>query len=1111
MAQRKAAPTRKARQGQERHHYKIFPTPVAAALFFAEHRDYPLTHISYSLDERSGYFPEVTANFSSENEIWELLDRTSGERHAAEQARKASSSGKGGITGHEAFVPSWSTPEFMEWIETRQLGRKAIAQQKQFIDQGWHLDPTGTWYHADNEDATERRPNWETAANNTWEVGLHSNSATAENAEGILEDIDSAALRYLRLDMLSRGNTSVHAEGSISPTRALYLIKIVLMQHGTRTARDLAERVYPQTEIERIIARRQTIFLAVRKAESDLRASGGAVEAHKTKAEYLRIQHKNCNSILEQLKLTAIVPYKLNQIDALMQDLAVDIEEAHERIEEAQNRRGRLLTNDEREALCSEERPGKRNFNIRQMANKVLQIAEMVFACDAGDLHSTKMGQSVILEELENAMAILKLYSILIIYGGNDETSDLCSLVDMSEHDHYLRRLAHSTSQYRAGLYSGRLLSHSLTGIPIELFKRTAKAFKWGVRSSVEGAQLIARSAVREGVLTTLSCSAGSVFSRCGGALFGILRDITNHVLTPEFEAIEASIVDWRVPPTIPQLKQVAEAITQTDVPPAVRKELVKIKKDLFTILAEAGHAGLDELIHDPALRAFEVMPAGHNHFMYYVFATDQWVEMDDSQESLDELEARITRDAIYDSLTPDPWVEGTDEDGSTYWYNDITGTYAHEHPFEEREIIELEREIEDAAEVYTREQIQAAAGGAEREPVIPGAAELQAVGSPTGIMDQQEFAGKVDKLKKLKKELRDAAAFLHYGINENHPHGSQFAQALNDEANYDIANRWNRTHRRHRQEVNVAHRAHTGFGPRSNFNRAVLERREAEGAHYTGRIHAAHWEQIQNEMANDQDEALVEYNQQQAALPRGHGLSRKARGREKVREQTAAAQARAHAAQWANEQPAGEEALIDYNQQQAALPRGPRKTRGKKPAAHAAQWAQMNRELANEQWANELTRNVRNQQWEQALRERNVNPEWVGSQAGSQGGRKSKGGRTAAQERAYQANQAYHGKQWARQLYPERFAQGANANNAEYALAQRNESQAASQGGRRPAAQAQANEQEQQGAQWANEITGRYARHERQAIAAARPLKERWNGALGANRLPNSSNNESV
>ena len=129
MPQRKAAPTRKARQGQERHHYKIFPTPIAAALFFAEHRDYPLTHISYSLDERSGYFPEVTANFSSETEIWELLDRTSGERHAAEQARKASSSGKGGITGHEAFVPSWSTPEFMEWIATRQLGRKVLAQQ----------------------------------------------------------------------------------------------------------------------------------------------------------------------------------------------------------------------------------------------------------------------------------------------------------------------------------------------------------------------------------------------------------------------------------------------------------------------------------------------------------------------------------------------------------------------------------------------------------------------------------------------------------------------------------------------------------------------------------------------------------------------------------------------------------------------------------------------------------------------------------------------------------------------------------------------------------------------------------------------------------------------
>jgi hypothetical protein len=543
---------------------------------------------------------------------------------------------------------------------------------------------------------------------------------------------------------------------------------------------------------------------------------------------------------------------------------------------------------------------------------------------------------------------------------------------------------------------------------------------------------------------------------------------------------------------------------------------------------------------------------------MYYVFATKQWVEMDDSQESLEELEERITRDAIYASLSPDPWVEGTYDDGSTYWYNNITGTYAYEHPLGTREIIELEREIADAAEGYTRQQIQAAdaAGGAEREPAIPAAAELQAVGSPTGIMDQQEFSGKVNKLKKLKKELRDAAAFLHHGINENDPHGAQWVQALNEEVNYDIANRWNRTHRIHREEVNVAHRPHSGFGPRSNFNRAVIARREAEGARYAEDPHAAQWAQVQDEMANEQDEALVEYNQQQreranweengslasnltsvsrSGQPR-HGLSRKARGREKVREQQAAAAARA---QWANEQPEGEESLVDYNEEQAALKKGPRR----KPAAHTAQWAQMNRELANEQWANELTENVRNQQWAQVQRERDVNPEWVGSQAGSQGGRRrqtakwkannasqatsqgsnsSRGRRTASQEAAYQA---YHGKQWAKQMYPERFAQGANENNAEYALAQRNESQAASQAasqggrrsrGRRPAAQAQpaaqwANEQEQQGAQWANEITGRYARHERQATAAARPLKERWNGALGANRLPNSSNNESV
>ena len=1067
MAERKGAPRRRARMGQDRYQYKIFPTPIAAALFFAEHRDYPLDHLQYSTDERSGYFPESTATFGSDTEIWELLDRTSGERHAAEQARKASGPSKK-MTGHEEYVPSWTTPEFMEWIATRQLGRAILAQHKRYIDQGWHLDPAGTWYHDEDEGPQERRANWETAPNNTWKTGMAEFTETPANNQGIVEDIEEASLRYLRMDMVSKtgGNSSVHAEASLEPTRALYLIKILLMQHGTRAARNHANIIYPQTEIERLIARRQAIYASMREAESEYRKSGKTVQKYQTEYEYLRMQHANCNSLIEQLKLTSIVPYKLAQIDALIQDLAADIEEAHTRIDETQNERGRLLNNKERLALCLEERPGRRSSDIRHSAAKILQIAEMIIAHDSGDLHSTAEGRRVIIEEVENAIAILKLYSILDVYGGNDATADLCSVVNMRPYDGYLARLARANPQYRVSLYQGRLMTHSWTGIPIEALKRASLAFRIGVKSAVQGAQLIAKSVAREGVRTTLSCSAGAVFSRLGSALFGALRELADDVLTPELAAIEASVEDWRVPPTIPQIKQVAEAITQTDVPPALKKELVQIRKDLFTILAEAGHADLDALIHDPALRVFEVLPAGHNHFMYYVKSTDQWVEMDNSQESFEELEERLTRDTIYASLEPDHWEEIIDPERGNYWYNHTTGLYAHEHPVGTRELIELDIEIGDAAETIDREEIQAAdaAEGGGRVRSIPGgAAALQEAGSPTGILDQQDFSGRVNELKKLNKEVKEARYYLHYGFNKDHPHAEQFAQVLNEQANNEIANQWTRAHLRQREEINVAHRPHTNREPRSNFDRAVLARRKGRKEKYQEnphlsqwaqvqrereQEHAAKWAQVQDEMANEQEEQLAEWEQgpvvsnmtnvsRRSPQRRGSNVSR----------------------------------------------RGPP---GRKPQRASAQREESNESGSNESGSPDVPEWIRAKWAENNARK--------SQQSGSQGGRASQGraskGKASKGARKSRGRQpgAQNATQWAQQLYPERFAQGEQINDQEYALAQRNQEQA-----RRGTRKSRGRQQAAQAEQW-----------------AALPLSARLNNALQSNRLP-SSNNESM
>jgi hypothetical protein len=818
-AQQRRKSNKGSRRNQTQIPLMIFPNAWEAASFLRANPHYDPAHVQYSEDHRPGFFPETTTEFESRDQALEYLEQyPRGEGGGAYN--------EGGITANNNYQNNWTEGEHASWRLKKKISREAQAQRKWHMDQGWVHRENGTWIN-ERLPPSPRQRVWAAAANN-WEpeAGYAEYSGHAEfeaNEDDVLEDIDQATLKYLRRDLVAKtgGNTSVYEDGSINPSGALYCIKILLMQHGNRALYDHTTVAYPQTEIERKIALQRSLYAKIVATKREWEASGGSNIPLKHKLGYLRLQHESVKNLVKQLKLTTIASYKLERIDTFIQELAAEIEMTHLCIATAEAELDRYLTFNERVSICLKNT----GINITHFADKIVQLAGMIVNHAEGDLHKTKVGQKLIIEEIENALAVLKLYTILDQYGGEGDTREICALVCMDEYDGYLSRLARTNGQYRASLYQGRLFDYSLRSIPGETLKRAAMALKLGVGGAIRETAKIAKTAAREGVRTALSLSAGAVFSRLSGALFGALRELSDSVLTPELAAIDSRVNEWRVPPTIPELRAVVEAVTQTESQNANNggfhasannggpSVLAEVGQTISDILDEADEAGLDELVHDPQLRAFEVRAAGYNHFMYYIHATGEWREMEDGELSFEEIEERITRDAIYASLEPDQWEQHTDYAGgysAPYWYNPVTGEYADEHPVGAREIYHLQGEVEELAASYDRDTVQQDLASVHEPRTLvgltlrpmPSAADLREAGSDTCIMDAYDLSGRVNESRKLQREIRDMRSLLLSGpeyergeessnneYSYNNTHAAQWAQIEREQSNSNSNN----------------------------------------------------------------------------------------------------------------------------------------------------------------------------------------------------------------------------------------------------------------------------------------------------------------------------------
>ena len=765
----------------------IFPSAISAALFIRENGDFPLDHIQYNLNQlphRPNFFPDRDGElgmFNNIGEIVSLLDRTAANRHRKDVELKRNGPRK--FSGRENFDPTWSTAEYMNWVGTREGSREAYTHSMPYMEKGWSLRDDGSWMN-DHLTPPERQARWETAGPEWKPRGIAPYSRTRPNAEGIVLEVDEECLKYIRQSLKTEaGGNSTARASLLKPQSALYFIKLVLMQHGNRDVRDHSLSTYPQTELERLIARQQTLHAAMVEERATFVASGSSDAASRVQEVYLQRQQQVNNSLIDQLRLTQIVSYKLSDIDAKIKSLASDIE--YTRILIAEKERelgGRVLNNEERRALCLDTKP--RHIDILHYADRILQLAAMAMNFDASELHFTKTGQKVIVEEIGNAIALLKLYSMIDIYGGGIN-ADMFSVIDMSDHDPYLSKLARSTKDYRLSLYEGRLFTHSLIDVPIEVTKRATRAFLHGIRDAILGAKLIVGEARESGVTAALSLSVGATFGRLGASLLGGIREMTGDFLEPELVAIEGRS-SHHIHPTIPELGMLADALEQRSPRSA------RITGEIRASLAEASAAGLDT----SGFRGFEIVeePMGSDHYMYKLAYTGELVDMYNGVESLDEMEARFTRNAVRARDKPpftDLILEETETtmDGMlhTYWVNARTRVRTDTPP---RGVDMVEARITHASEKAARnhkpevQQMNTREANAVGVPTtlhkdlqVQGQTsprELKRAGSVTGILDQQDFTGQIDDKAKLEKELKAARRFINLGEGA----GSGYANA---------------------------------------------------------------------------------------------------------------------------------------------------------------------------------------------------------------------------------------------------------------------------------------------------------------------------------------------
>jgi hypothetical protein len=524
----------------------VFPSALAAAQYIS--RNIPiyepyLNRIRFRVreDQPPNMFPSQIGEFYNIEDAMRVLSEQGPQRMIS--------------SGPSAEAGAGSGYNAMARRHSNNASRAEHHRQKR--QEGWRFS-NGVWVQPVIGNPVMERPAWHTAI-------FSANAAAASskyNGNVVLHELDRDSLEFLKseLQKVTRANSRGIRDNSIHPGGAVSTIKILLRQNGRKGSLERIIESYPTKLIELKRVEAQRLSSEKRSWQTQWMATGQTNDRFKRLFEYTQAQEQDTLRLIEQLKTTPLSLYTFDEVTIKISLLAKSISACHEYIKNAETaslgRPVRLSYQDRLEECILHQTT---QVNILSLSNQILQIAVMIEGIDKSSLHIDPASQNVIIEELYDKLSILKLYSLIDIYGGDEVYGQMCSLVTMGEYDETLRRLTSSSETYRLRIYKGRLSQHSGLGLSFELLERSVFSFRSGIGDALR----LLKTARRQGLSTTIREQTGIIYGRVASSFISVLHSLIPEEEFPaEFSDIEQR-ADLAAPLTIEDVRVVSAATTQ--------------------------------------------------------------------------------------------------------------------------------------------------------------------------------------------------------------------------------------------------------------------------------------------------------------------------------------------------------------------------------------------------------------------------------------------------------------------------------------------------------------------------------------------------------------------
>ena len=371
--------------------------------------------------------------------------------------------------------PARAPPPYRPWATTPAERGAAYDPANAFAAQPPRVIGSA-WYHKDGHLVS-----W---SNKTMDKHLRS----LGTLDSLLKT-DDCILVSLRGEVLrdTRGVLNGVAFDSIEASDTLTVIKSMLKESSIKEGREFHTDIGQQHDvwancISQASVARRSYDVATREL-----AAGGTDRRQMLKLQqdikFFRGIYEENMELIESLTETEMGSVEFTRVDRLFQELALDIDNACMTVRDLEGD-GTIDWVQRRKAVKRLHQLDINDFNKR--------IKSLAFLIkELGDLHYTKAGAEYIKETMFNYLAILKLYTVKLHWGGEEQYSFLEYIQTDSRYSGLIEELCSANKSFRRLIYEKRILLAGGWAIPIELVKLSARVLQGTFKGSYHAVQYL--------------------------------------------------------------------------------------------------------------------------------------------------------------------------------------------------------------------------------------------------------------------------------------------------------------------------------------------------------------------------------------------------------------------------------------------------------------------------------------------------------------------------------------------------------------------------------------------------------------------------------------------